>query len=99
VEELQDESVSKKHAFTILAVFIVLLLLTAHYSSYILAAVCSFLLIGCTGIGHNFIHHKESIYKYFFLITGFTHYEWQIMHCISHHLYPNLELDYEAAAV
>ena len=51
------------------------------------------------GIGHNFVHHKENYFKYFFVATGFTHNEWQIMHALSHHIYPNLELDYEAAAL
>jgi fatty acid desaturase len=66
---------------------------------YLFGACCSLLLIGMVGIGHNFIHHRDNIFKYFHCATGFTHNEWQIMHCISHHIYPNLELDYEAAAL
>ncbi len=50
------------------------------------------------GIAHNFVHHKDNNYKYLFLLAGFTHTEWQIGHCISHHMYPNLEIDYDAAA-
>lgn len=56
-------------------------------------------MISMIGIGHNFVHHKSNYFKYFFVITGFTHNEWQVMHCLSHHLYPNTEIDYEAAAL
>ena len=59
----------------------------------------SLLLISMVGIGHNFIHHKANNFKYCLTLTGFTHDEWQVMHCLSHHIYPNLELDYEAAAL
>ena len=62
--------------------------------TYLYAAMTAFLLIGVMGIGHNFVHHKDNIYKYFFVLTGFTHNEWQVMHAISHHTYPNTELDY-----
>lgn len=69
------------------------------YLPYFFGACCSVLLIGMVGIGHNFIHHRDNYFKYFHCATGFTHNEWQVMHCISHHIYPNLELDYEAAAL
>lgn len=72
--------------------------LTCLLNSLAVGVLCAPLMVGLVGIGHNFIHHHESIYRYFFLLTGFTHREWQIMHCISHHLYPNTELDYEIAA-
>jgi hypothetical protein len=29
------------------------------------------------------------------LLTGFTHVEWEEMHCLSHHSYSNTLLDYE----
>ncbi len=69
------------------------------YIPYLYGAVTSFLLLGMLGIGHNFVHHKQNIFRYFFSATGFTHNEWQIMHALSHHLYPNMELDYEASAL
>lgn len=71
----------------------------ASYLPYVFGACCSVLLIGMVGIGHNFVHHKDNPFKYFFALTGFTHNEWQVMHAMSHHVYPNLELDYEAAAL
>jgi fatty acid desaturase len=69
------------------------------YLPYCFGAICSLFLISMVGIGHNFIHHKQNIFKYCLTLTGFTHDEWQIMHCLSHHIYPNMELDYEAAAL
>jgi hypothetical protein len=69
------------------------------YWPYIYGTAASFCLIGCLGIGHNFVHHKFNYFKYFFVLTGFTHDEWQIMHALSHHIYPNTELDFEAAAL
>lgn len=107
VEEIQDETQSKRSAIIILGLLVFSLLLTAasidaqHASwlPYVFGSLCSLFLIGMVGIGHNFIHHKDNVFKYFHCATGFTHNEWQIMHCISHHIYPNLELDYEAAAL
>ena len=81
---------SINYAKIFLGLFITFLTLAAVYHSYLSAAVCSFLLLGIIGIAHNFVHHKDNPYKYFFLLAGFTHTEWQIMHCLSHHLYPNL---------
>lgn len=86
------------YAWIILGAWILCIFMTIYRNSYLLALVCAPLMVGLVGVGHNFVHHKESIYRYFLLLVGFTHREWQIMHCISHHLYPNTELDYEIAA-
>jgi len=56
----------------LLSLFAVFLTLSAMWSSYLMATVCSFLLIGIMGIGHNFVHHKDNIYQYFLLLCGFT---------------------------
>ena len=86
------------YALIILVAWIICISLAIYQNSYLLALLCAPLMVGLVGVGHNFVHHKESIYRYFLLLVGFTHREWQIMHCISHHLYPNTELDYEIAA-
>ena len=98
VDELKDETHSKMYTQIFLGLFFVFLTIAAMFQSYLAAGVCSFLLLGIVGIAHNFVHHKTNYYQYMFLLAGFTHSEWQIMHCLSHHLYPNLEIDYEAAA-
>ena len=107
IQEIQDESQSKRHAYIIFGLLLMVISLIAisihvardSWYPFIFSALCSIPLIGMIGIGHNFIHHRENNFKYFYVITGFTHNEWQIMHCLSHHIYPNLELDYEAAAL
>jgi hypothetical protein len=75
------------------------MLSTAYTGSYILGFATACMLISMLGIGHNFVHHKDSPYRFTFLFTGFIPKEWQIMHCMSHHQYPNTELDYEVAAL
>ena len=50
------------------------------------------------GIGHNFMHQKENIYRYLFEFTGFSHKEWEVYHAISHHTQMNTELNYEIGA-
>lgn len=107
IEEIQSESSSKLYAFILLALLATFLGLTAASINvenptkwtYAFAAIAAYLMISMIGIGHNFVHHKSNYFKYFFVITGFTHNEWQVMHCLSHHLYPNTEIDYEAAAL
>jgi len=97
VEDIQDESKSKRHALVVALFFLTSLLLTLYSIdpitpskwTYLFTTLTACSFIGMLGIGHNFVHHKDNLYKYFYMFTGFTHHEWQIMHCISHHIYPN----------
>ena len=73
----------------ILIAWLIFILSAIYYQSLVLSLLCAPLMMGVVGIGHNFVHHKEGPFRYFLLLTGFTHREWQIMHCISHHVYPN----------
>lgn len=86
------------YGILIFAVWLACLTVALIKNSYLFGALCAPLMVGLVGVAHNFVHHKQSFYRYFFLLVGFTHREWQIMHCISHHLYPNTELDFEIAA-
>ena len=99
VKDIQDETKSKLYACIFLMALLCCLYLagsalidsdTSPYLPYIYGTVCSFLVVSCLGIGHNFVHHKDNIFKHFYLLAGFTAEEWQMMHCISHHSYPNL---------
>ena len=107
VAQIQSEQKSKIHAFIILGLLLLSIFITAKtinmpehpYLPYIFCSLASILLVGMVGIGHNFVHHKQNYFKYFFVATGFTHNECQVMHSLSHHIYPNLELDYQAAAL
>jgi fatty acid desaturase len=66
IEEIQSEHNSKISAFIILAVFVILLGITAAsinieeptYFTYFFAAITAFTLISVMGIGHNFVHHR-----------------------------------------
>lgn len=69
--------------------FIVLVSLTGYYQSFILAAVSGILVMGLFGTMHNFLHHKQNIYSSLVRFTGFSFNDFQIMHCISHHIYVN----------
>ena len=81
IEEIQSETVSKIYAFIFLSFFLVALLVTAKSINmenpsnvtYLYAAIAAFQLIGIVGIGHNFVHHRKNFFKYFFVLTGFTH--------------------------
>jgi hypothetical protein len=72
--------------------------MTGYFTSYTLALLCGYLMFPVTGIAHNFVHMKNSLFKYLYLVTGFTPKEWEIMHCLSHHEYTNTLLDYELQA-
>jgi len=48
------------------------LILTGYYQSYLMALICGYLIIPVTGVAHNFVHMKNSWFKYFYLVTGFT---------------------------
>lgn len=98
-EYLQDETVSKNYAKILLAMILAFMFATAYTGSYFFALGYALMLVSMLGIGHNFVHHRTSPYRFFFLPTGFIPSEWQIMHCMSHHQYPNTELDYELAAL
>jgi hypothetical protein len=50
--------------------------MTGIYSSYLLAFICGYLILGVTGVAHNFVHMRPSIFKYLYLVTGFTPKEW-----------------------
>lgn len=81
-----------------LIVWLVLMILTGLYQSYLLAIITGFITVSLFGVAHNFIHQKPHILRYCFSLTSFIPHEWQIMHCLSHHVYTNTLLDYELAA-
>lgn len=81
IKEIQSETVSKIYGCIFLAFFLVALIVTAKSidmenpsnMTYLYAAIAAFQLIGIVGIAHNFVHHKSNLFKYFFVLTGFTH--------------------------
>lgn len=75
------------------------MVLTGYYESYLLAIVTGFITLSLNGVAHNFVHKKPNMIKHFYLLSGFVAREWEIMHCLSHHIYTNTFLDYEFAAL
>ena len=69
--------------------FFLMVALTAFYESYILAGISGILVMGIFGVMHNFMHHKSNMYSSLVKLTGFSFDDFQIMHCISHHIYVN----------
>lgn len=52
------------------------------------------------GVGHNFFHQRDGLpWRYAWDLTLFSSHQWRIMHALSHHLYPNLDMDIEASQV
>ena len=102
IDEIRSESMSKIYSIILIGLLFLTIGLSVNsideerksYMPYVYGAMSSLLLISMVGVGHNFVHHKENIFKYAFIVAGFTHNEWQIMHCLSHHMYPNMELDF-----
>ena len=56
-------------------------------------------MINFYSIGHLFIHKPNNSLKYVYIFLGMSPREQIIMHCLSHHMYPNTLLDYEFAAL
>jgi cytochrome b involved in lipid metabolism len=94
-DELQDNTQSKLLTFKILGLFLVCFLITCYTRSYLMAALSGFILVSVVGEGHNFMHQRVNPFRHVFGLTGFTHEDWQNFHAISHHMFPNTELDYE----
>lgn len=64
------------------------------WTSALLYAFCHYVL---TGIGHNYSHRNSWLGT----VMDFSLYskqQWVVSHCLSHHIYPNLERDLEILA-
>lgn len=48
-------------------------------------SICLFIMMG---VGHNFMHQRDVIWRYAFDVTAFGHREWRVSHVLSHHLFP-----------
>ena len=91
--------------FTKLQYFILIgLFFSSFYCLYltqskVTAMVTGFLCLSMLGIGHTYIHKKTSYFRYCADVTLFGSYQWTISHALSHHTYPNLEIDIEIQSV
>jgi hypothetical protein len=69
---LQDCSKTEKIGLILFSIWLFCFVMSAINESYILAMICGYMMLGVTGIAHNFIHMKPHPFKYFYLVTGFT---------------------------
>ena len=76
--------------------------LAVYLASPLLAACAGFLLLSVWGVGHNFLHQGArrpgAPLRYVMGITGVCSSDFQVTHCLSHHLLPNTTLDIEVYA-
>ena len=70
-------------------------LLTIYYNSSIYACFTGVTIAALHGIGHNYLHQKDSIYMWFAILGGWKIKRNRISHAISHHPQPNTNWDLE----
>lgn len=91
---LQNSEQSTKIGTFFLILWAIAFALTGLYQSTLLAALCGALIYPLAGVAHNFLHMKNHPFRFLWLLSGFTHKEWQQMHCLSHHSYANTLIDF-----
>eukprot|EP00756_Hemistasia_phaeocysticola_P044635 Hpha_TRINITY_DN1842_c0_g1::TRINITY_DN1842_c0_g1_i1::g.170702::m.170702 len=67
--------------------------------SFLVASMAGIALIGCWGVGHNFLHQADSkagALRLAIDLAGHSTCDFRITHALSHHLVPNLPCDFEA---
>jgi len=74
----------------------VLSFLVMCYTGATWAAIISgALLMPIWGLGHNFLHQRDTILRFLFNLTLCSSHEWRVSHAISHHQYTNTLFDLE----
>ena len=68
----------------------------ATTAAAILAGYATYVLLG---VGHNFFHQRDSLWRFVFDLSLFSSADWRLSHAISHHMMPNLDADYETSAL
>ena len=76
-------------------VHVVCFVLTAIYNSIFFAILTGFTIAALHGIGHNYLHQKDSLYMYFAVLGGWKIKRNRVSHAISHHPQPNTNWDLE----
>lgn len=68
-------------------------------STWLPAVLAGFFMYGLLGIGHNGMHTAHAWWKYLMDLSFFSHTEWTVSHCLSHHHWPNTQVDFEISAL
>jgi fatty acid desaturase len=99
VAALGPSRASKIMADTLAVVSLLLTMVASQATSMTvsaLTAVANGIINGTfIGIGHNFMHQKDSFRRHYQDISGFSSAEFRMHHAISHHAYTNTVLDAE----
>ena len=79
-----------------LATWLLAFVLTCASGSFVCAGFTGYLVFVLMGVGHNFFHQRDSLWRFCFDVSCFSSSDWRISHALSHHMYPNMDLDLEA---
>ncbi|XP_058815405.1 cytochrome b5-related protein-like [Topomyia yanbarensis] len=80
---------------SLLIAFFALVFAAVTLGSYLVAALCGWVLAGTMICAHNFFHQKNNWRMRIFNLAFFSYREQRISHVLSHHFYPNSILDLE----
>ena len=67
--------------------------------SLLAAAAAGYWCFVLFGVGHNFFHQANCLWRFCADVTPFGSQDWRVSHAQSHHLYPNLGMDLEASGL
>lgn len=79
----------------ILMSFVSLMMLTALTQSYVMAIVTGIVLMVVVNASHTYAHQRDNWRMYCMDLSLLSSYEYRVVHCMSHHNYPNTLLDFE----
>ncbi|XP_026289518.1 cytochrome b5-related protein-like isoform X2 [Frankliniella occidentalis] len=90
-----DSSFSRWFNDGLVASCFLLLVSAAATSSYVLATVGAFCISITAICSHNFTHMRDNWRMYYLSLCYLSLEDWRISHILSHHQYPNTQLDME----
>lgn len=99
VMEATGPTTSMKAACAIvISQFLIVHYMAARTGSKVLSSLAGLLLVGCWGVGHNFMHQSDMQCSYWRCgidLTPFSSEYQRMTHALSHHIYTNLHTDWE----
>lgn len=92
-------------SFICILQFLIFHEVAAKTGKKLISVLAGLSLIGCWGVGHNFMHQSAKtawLWQFAIDLTPLSSFQQRITHALSHHLYPNLHCDvecYESEAI
>jgi uncharacterized membrane protein len=93
LSEKQFQKIADALLFTTICGFI----LTAKFSSILLAILTGICSAFVAVVSHNYLHRRDNWRMYYINLTGLNYREWRVAHVVSHHMYPNSVYDLEVS--